>query len=128
MIAGSARSRDWPFSRSGSQTLSNTVAHGISVGSWNTKPSSCSWSRQLIQPRVGAGQAGEQAQDRRLAAARGAEQRQELAAPHFEVDAGQRHGAVGEGLVDAFAAAPAAARAATAAGRRVLQRRAHFGF
>jgi hypothetical protein len=31
-----------PCSRSGSQTLSKTVAHGISVGSWKTKPMSCS--------------------------------------------------------------------------------------
>ncbi len=32
------RPRETPFRRSGSQTLSKTVAQGISVGSWKTKP------------------------------------------------------------------------------------------
>ena len=52
MIAGFACAFDCPLSRSGSQTLPNTVVQGISVGSWNTKPSSCSDPAQLIQPLV----------------------------------------------------------------------------
>ena len=38
--AGRAEAFETPASRNGSQTLSNTFAHGISVGSWKTKPSS----------------------------------------------------------------------------------------
>ena len=82
---GVAAARSAPASRSGSETLSNTVAQGISVGSWNTKPmlagrrgSSVRASRSL--PRVGSLKPGDHAQRRRLAAARRPEQRQELAA------------------------------------------------
>ena len=38
LIAGAALARETPRRRSGSQTLSNTLAQGSSVGSWNTKP------------------------------------------------------------------------------------------
>ena len=37
-MAGAAFSREMPRRRSGSQTLSNTLAQGSSVGSWKTKP------------------------------------------------------------------------------------------
>ena len=46
-------------------------------------------------------QAGDDAQRRRLAAARGAEQRHELARVHGEIEALERDHAVGEGLADA---------------------------
>ena len=38
MTSSRAADFETPLSRSGSQTLPNTVAHGISVGSWKTKP------------------------------------------------------------------------------------------
>src|SRR6218665_2677692 len=52
---GAAASRRMPASLSGSRTLSNTLAQGISVGSWNTKPSSrplgvCSAPDQCMVP------------------------------------------------------------------------------
>jgi hypothetical protein len=53
---GAAAARDTPCSRSGSQTLSNTVAQGISVGSWKTKPISAfpiGGPRQSRIPEVG---------------------------------------------------------------------------
>jgi hypothetical protein len=37
---GAAAARRWPARRSGSHTLSCTLAHGISVGSWKTKATS----------------------------------------------------------------------------------------
>src|SRR5579871_5491103 len=52
------RARDFSFetpaNRSGSQTLENTSAQGISVGSWKTKPNSGRSQLQAISPRVGA--------------------------------------------------------------------------
>src|SRR2546421_2745152 len=53
-----------PWSRRGRNTLANAVAHGISVGSWNTKP--IGWELrpgarapllQTISPRVGSASA-----------------------------------------------------------------------
>jgi hypothetical protein len=41
MRAGASASR--PKSRNGRRTLASTVAHGIRVGSWNTKPI-CRWA------------------------------------------------------------------------------------
>jgi hypothetical protein len=46
--------RETPRKRNGSQTFENTVLHGISVGSWNTNPSSGRPSRHSMAPRVGA--------------------------------------------------------------------------
>ena len=53
ICASRAARRDMPRSRSGSQTLSNTVAHGISVGSWNTKPMSARLRRWRQIDRAG---------------------------------------------------------------------------
>jgi hypothetical protein len=75
--------------------LAATVAQGIKVGSWNTKP----MRRGPAARRLA--QAGDDAQGRRLAAARRAEQRDELARPHVEVEAVECDHAVGEGLADA---------------------------
>ena len=77
------------------------MLHGISVGSWNTKPSCGAAARQSIVAARRSGQAGQQPQHRRFAAAGGAEQRQELALAHVEIEAGERGDAVGEDFVDA---------------------------
>ena len=41
-----------PASFNGSRTLAATVAHGIKVGSWNTKPSRASPAGQVTKPAV----------------------------------------------------------------------------
>ncbi len=56
LTCGVASARETPCSLSGSQTFSNTVAHGISVGSWKTKPTSflpIGGPRQSSRPEVG---------------------------------------------------------------------------
>ena len=92
---------------SGSRTLRATVAHGIkrrlleheaeragAAGSSRSRPD------QSIEPRVGSLRPAMMPQRRRLAAAGGAEQREELARPDIEVEAVERHHAVREGLAD----------------------------
>ena len=104
-LAARPRARTRPGRRSGSQTLSKTVAQGIRVGSWKTKPIVARASRAAASrsaPPVALAEAGDQAQRRALAAARGAEQAQELAPADGEVEAGQRLRAVGEALGDAM--------------------------
>ena len=84
----------------GSQTLSNTVAQGIRVGSWNTKPMSPSDARAAASrcARGRPAEAGDEPERRRLAAARGPEQADELVPADVEIEAGQRRHAVGEDL------------------------------
>ena len=104
-----------PASLSGSRTLAATVAHGISVGSWNTKPSAARRvsGRAPATPRVPLrrlAQAGDDAQRRRLAAAGRAEQRHELAGANLEIEPIERHDAVRERLADAAQRDDGAAR------------------
>ena len=86
------------------RTLAATLAQGISVGSWNTKPISaarhCAAIR-TVPPADGRAQARDDAQRRRLAAAGRAEQRDEFARSHVEIEAVERNRAAVEGLADA---------------------------
>ena len=104
--ARAASRRETPRRRSGSQTLSAAFAQGISVGSWNTKPISPRWSSpaapgQSTAPAARLGEARDDPQRRRLAAAGGAEERHELARADVEIEAGERRRAVREGLANA---------------------------
>ena len=79
---GIAWSRGMPRRRSGRNTLSSALAQGSSVASWNTKPISpgvgC-WPASQSGARVRLVQPGDQPQQRRFAAARRPEQRDEIA-------------------------------------------------
>ena len=105
-----------PFRRSGSQTLAKTVAQGISVGSWKTKPiSGCAAAggvelggRPVDRAGGRLAEAGDDPKHRRLAAAGRAEQADELAAADVERHVLQRQRAVREGLGDRRGARPAA--------------------
>ena len=59
-----ASSRGTRRRSSGRRTLSRAVAHGISVGSWNTKPIAGLPCGQMISPALGSEQAGDHAQRR----------------------------------------------------------------
>ena len=106
--AASASARGTPARSSGSRTLACTRAQGISVGSWKTKDrrwpvlSICSTGlrHSSRRPLLGSQQAGDHLQQRALAAARRAEQRDELAFLHRQVDRLQRMRAVRVGLLD----------------------------
>ena len=81
-----ASSGGMPRSFSGRRTFLNTVAHGISVGSWNTKPMSrwgspaaAAGARPLDAAAGELAEPGDEPQHRALAAAGRAEQAQELA-------------------------------------------------
>ena len=90
---------------SGRRTLRSTVAHGISVGSWNTKPIRPAVRRRgLVGPVDRAARRRAQARDQpqrgRLAAARRPEQRHELARPDIEIETIERRHAARERLAD----------------------------
>ena len=54
-IFGAASRHETPFRRSGRKTFLATFAHGIRVGSWNTKPiSGFSPSRHSTEPAFGS--------------------------------------------------------------------------
>ena len=117
-------------SSSGRPMFSSTVYQGKRLASWKTRPSlrsasSSRWSprhsgRPLIvtSPVARLGEAREDPQQRRLAAARLAEQRDELLLADAEVDVGQR-----EGLAAARAEALRRHRAARSPPRRPGARR-----
>ena len=82
MMRGAAAALSVPASFSGRNTLPNTVAQGISVGSWNTKPMPRLRAAPSLPGHRAArrlAQARDDAERRRLAAAGRAEQRQEFA-------------------------------------------------
>ena len=76
--AGAALARDTPAAAAAARHCRTTLAQGISVGSWNTKPMSerpmKPLPRQSSSARCRRRQAGDQPQRRRLAAARRPEQ------------------------------------------------------
>ena len=101
----------WPPTRSGTVTFCQTVSQGSSVACWNTTPTSADGpsmrlSRQRECAGVGAVEAGEQAQQRALAAARRADQADELAVPHRHVEMVERqHRLAGHRRIDLHDAA-----------------------
>ena len=72
-----ARARPTPRSRSASSTFWPAVSHGNSAGSWNIRAGPLAGTSMV--PAVGSVETGDQVEQRRLAAARGAEQADELA-------------------------------------------------
>ena len=91
---GSARAAR-PRGRAAGARCAATRAHGISVGDWNTKPmrrpappvARSRSPHQRSVPAVGATSPAIRLQQRRLAATRRTEQRQEFAAANVEIDA-----------------------------------------
>ena len=102
-----------PCSLSGSRTLAATVAHGIRVGSWKTKPMSVlalppTGCRHSTRRRcVGSASPAIMRKRRRLAATRRSEQRHEFARPDVEIEIVERHHAARENLADALSVEPA---------------------
>ena len=92
---------------SGRRTLSRTLAHGISVGSWNTKPMGCRPSAFVGAMGNVHGACARRAEPRdqpqrgRLAAAGRPEQRDELAVADIEIERPERGHAVVIDLGDA---------------------------
>jgi hypothetical protein len=78
--------------------LSATLAQGISVGSWKTKPMSL--GRHGDCSRRGLFETGDDAQRRRLAAARRSEKRQQLAGINAKIEIGEHDGSVRKTLAD----------------------------
>ena len=92
-----------PASSSGSRTLASTRAQGIKVGSWNTKASAARPARpaEVAAPPQQAAvgrfdQVGDQLEQRALAAAGRADQRQKFAVRDREIDRRQPARAVAE--------------------------------
>ena len=103
-ISFCASGLDRPARRSGRNTLSNTVAQGISVGSWKTNPMSrrAVWEARRTVPEVASAEAGDQPKRGGFPAAGRAENAGERSRPDRKRQAVQRDGAVGERLGDAF--------------------------
>src|SRR3954468_25012786 len=94
--------RLFPCRRKGSRTLSNTLAKGISVGSWKTKPISPSPSPcgHSIRPRLALVRPAISRRGGALAATRRAQEAHELVPADGEVEVRQRLRPVGEQLGD----------------------------
>ena len=117
---------------SGRRTFASTRAHGISVGDWKTKPTRRPGPpvaaepppHQRIAPCVGVERPANEIEQRRLAAARGSEQRDEFAATDGEIDRGERLRAVRDRACRRRAARrPAASSRRTPGSRDVWQGR-----
>ena len=96
--AGAARALGTPASRSASSTFRRRVSHGNSAGSWNI---SAGRARSTLD-RAGGRlvEAGDEVEHRRLAAARGADQADELARADVEVDVVERRDGAAAGAED----------------------------
>ena len=84
----------WPPTRSGTVTFCQTVSQGSSVACWNTTPTSADGPSMRVSASVngagvGAVEAGEQPQQRALAAAGRADQADEFAVAHRHVETGR---------------------------------------
>ena len=90
-----ARRAATPRMRRPNSTLSTTLSHGISACFWNTTPRSApgpvtGLPSSRISPVGRRQEAGDARQQRRLAAARGAERDDEIAGIERQVDVGER--------------------------------------